>query len=114
MTLSADGARITAVSAARSGDGGPVVAALERSASGGPVFDRSGGLVGVVAPIVEEPKRVGGVPLAVPHAMVDADAIGGFLGGGALIPIAAPSPLSAGAIAARESQRTVGVTCRAP
>lgn len=115
VVLSADAARVSAVSAAPSGGGSRAVAALERSASGAPVFDRSGGLAGVVAPFAEEPKRVGGVALAVPHAMIDAEAIGGFLGGGALIPIAAPAaPLSVGAIAARERAAIAPVTCRQP
>ncbi len=65
--------RVSAVSAALSGGGSRAVAALEKSASGRPAFDRSGGLAGVVAPIAEEPKRVGGVALAVPHAMIDAE-----------------------------------------
>jgi hypothetical protein len=114
VVLSADGARVSVVSAAPSGGGSQAVAALEKSASGGPAFDRSGGLAGVVAPIAEEPKRVGGVALAVAHAMIDAEAIGGFLGGGALVPIAArsPAPLSAGAIAERESHAVAAVTCR--
>jgi peptidoglycan hydrolase-like protein with peptidoglycan-binding domain len=117
VVLSADGARASVVPASPSGDGSrAVVAALEKSASGGPGFDRSGGLAGVVAPIAEEPKRVGGVALAVPHAMIDAEAIGAFLGGGALVPIAAPAPvpLSAGAIAAREKAAIAPVTCRQP
>ena len=71
VVLSADGTRVSAVSATpTAGESPAVVAALDRSAAGGPAFDRSGGLAGVVAPIVEEPKRVGGVALAVPHAMI--------------------------------------------
>ena len=114
VVLSADGTRVSVVSAAPSG-GSRAVAALENSASGAPAFDRSGGLAGLVAPIAEAPKRVGGVALAVPHAMIDADAIGGFLGGGQLVPIAAPAPapLSAGEIAARERGAVAAVACGA-
>ncbi len=117
VVLSADGVRVSVVSAASPGGGGrAVIAALEKSASGAPAFDRLGGLAGVVAPIAEEPRRVGGVALAVPHAIIDADAIGAFLGGGALVPIAAPAPtpLSAGAIAARQKDALAAITCRQP
>jgi Putative peptidoglycan binding domain len=112
VVLSADGGRIAAVPAALASGGRPiVVASLGAGAGGGPAFDRSGGLAGVVAPIAEEPKRVGGVALAAPHALIEADAVGAFLGGGALAPLDALSPLSAGAIAARERKAVAAVTC---
>ena len=114
VVLSAGEDRVSAASATPSGGGGPaVVAALERSAAGGPAFDRSGGLAGVVAPIAEEPKRIGGLALAVPHPMFDAEAIGAFRGGGALAPIAAPAPapLTAGMIAAQGRDSVAAVTC---
>ena len=112
VVLSADGGRVAAVPAALASGARPaVVASLGKNAAGGPVFDRQGGLAGVVAPIAEEPKRVGGVAVAGPHALIDAEAIGAFLGGGALTPIANPAPLSAGAIAAREKTAVAAVMC---
>ena len=112
VVLSAGGERVSAIPAARAGGAEPaVVAALGKSAAGSPVFDRQGGLAGVVAPIAEEPKRVGGVALAGRHGLIDAEAIGAFLGGGTLTPIANPAPLSTGAIAAREKTAVAAVTC---
>ncbi len=110
--ISADGERFAAVPAALADGAQPaVVASLGKSAAGGPVFDRQGGLAGVIAPIAEEPKRLGGVALAGPHGLIDADAIGAFLGGGALTPIANPAPLSLGAIAAQEKTAVAAVMC---
>ena len=57
-----------------------IVAAVEASGGGGPVFDRRGALVGLVAPIEGVPKRVAGVALAAPHAVIAPDAIRAFLG----------------------------------
>ena len=74
------------------------------------MFDRSGGLAGLVAPVAQS-KRVGEVALAEPHALIDAAAIGGFLGGGALTPLPASAPMSAGAIAARAAASVAAVTC---
>jgi hypothetical protein len=102
---------VAANAATLQGDAPPIaVASLEKSASGAPAFDRSGGLAGLVAPIGPEPKRVAGVALAAPHALIEAQAIGAFLGGGALTPL--PSErLSAGAIASRERDALRSVTC---
>lgn len=92
-------------------DAPPVaVAPLERSASGAPAFDRSGALAGLIAPITQEPKRVADVPLAAPHALIEPQAIGAFLGGGDLTPLPSPK-LSAGAIAAREKGALLAVFC---
>jgi hypothetical protein len=112
VVLSASGERVAANSASLSGDASRplVIASLEKSASGGPAFDRQGGLAGLVAPITEEPKRVGGVALAAPHPLIVPAAIGAFLGGGELAPEPA-APLSAGAIAAREKDALVAVFC---
>jgi peptidoglycan hydrolase-like protein with peptidoglycan-binding domain len=112
VVLSADGERIAANAATAIGDAGrrTAVASLEKSASGSPAFDRNGGLAGLIAPVADEPRRVAGVPLATPHAMIEAEAIGGFLGGGVLMP-AEPQPLTAGAIAEREKGSVVGVLC---
>ena len=82
VVLSYGGRRVAASPALLTGDDArPVVfAAVEKSASGGPVFDRSGALIGLLAPIAEEPKRVAGVALAAPHAIVGPDALRAFLG----------------------------------
>ena len=59
-----------------------VTAALDKSAGGGPAFDRGGALVGLVAPTAGEPRRVAGVALAAPHALITEDALRPFLGDG--------------------------------
>jgi peptidoglycan hydrolase-like protein with peptidoglycan-binding domain len=88
-----------------------VIAAADKSTSGGPVFDRRGALVGLVAPISDEPKRVAGVALAAPHALIAPEAVRAFLGGGEPASGSA-APLSAGDIAARERQALVAVVCQ--
>lgn len=106
-----EGSKIAAAPAVlAAGDKPLIVASLDRNASGAPVFDRSGGLAGLVAPLPES-KRVGEVALAEPHALIDAAAIGAFLGGGALTPLPASAPMSAGAIAARAAPSVAAVTC---
>jgi hypothetical protein len=87
-----------------------VVAAVETSAGGGPVFDRRGALVGLMAPIAEEPKRVAGVALAAPHAIIAPAAIRAFLGAGESAPGDAVT-LSVGDIAAREKDVLLAVYC---
>ena len=87
-----------------------VVASVETSAGGGPVFDRRGALVGLIAPIVAAPKRIAGVALAAPHAIIAPDAVRAFLGAGESAPEDA-GPLSAGAIAAREKDALLAVYC---
>jgi Putative peptidoglycan binding domain len=107
------GSRLAASSASFAGDEArPVVtAALDKSAGGGPVFDRSGALIGLVAPIAIEPKRVAGVALAAPHGLIAAEAIRAYLGGGEPESETA-APLSAGEIAAREKEALVAVFCQ--
>jgi len=111
VVLSASGERVAANTATLVSEAPPIaVASLEKSASGAPAFDRSGALAGLIAPIADEPKRVAGVALAGPHAIIEPQAIGAFLGGGELT--AAPSPpLSAGAIAEREKGSLLAVYC---
>jgi len=111
VVLSASGASVIANSATLASDAPTVaVAALEKSASGAPAFDRTGALVALIAPIGGEPKQVAGVALAAPHALIEPEAVGAFLGGGALTP-AASEKLSAGAIAEREKGALLSVTC---
>jgi Putative peptidoglycan binding domain len=111
VVLSASGERVAANAATLASDAPPIaVASLEKGASGAPAFDRSGGLAGLIAPIADEPKRVAGVALAAPHALIEPQAIGAFLGGGELAPPSSP-PLSAGAIAEREKGSLMAVYC---
>ena len=64
-----------------------------------------------MAPLASEPKRVGGVALAAPHALIAPEAVRAFLGGGEPAPAGAAA-LSAGEIAARERHALVAVFCR--
>src|SRR5579872_2262520 len=103
VVLGFAGARLLASPASIvGGEARPVVtAAVEKSAGGGPAFDRKGALIGVVAPIAEDPKRVAGVALAAPHPMIAPEAVRAFLGAGEAASEGAAT-LSAGDIAARE------------
>jgi hypothetical protein len=93
------------------GEARPVaIAAVDRSAGGAPAFDRSGALVGLMAAIADEPKRVAGLALAAPHALISSEAVRAFLGGGESAPAVA-ALLSAGEIAAREKKALVAVFC---
>jgi hypothetical protein len=74
------------------------------------VFDRRGALVGLIAPIVAAPKRIAGVALAAPHAIIAPDAARAFLGAGESAP-AGTGSLSAGDIAAREKDSLLAVYC---
>ena len=87
-----------------------VTAALDRSAGGAPAFGRSGALVGIVAPIAGEPKRVAGVALAGPHALIAQDALRAFLGVDESASEQA-APLSVSDIAAQEKTALVAVFC---
>ncbi len=113
IVLSFAGPRVAASAASLAGDAArpAVVAAVETSAGGGPVFDRRGALVGLIAPIAGEPKHIAGVALAAPHAIIAPDAVHAFLGAGESAAAGAP-PLSAGDIAAREKDALVAVFCQ--
>ncbi len=113
VVLGFDGSRLAASSASfTGGEAAPVVtASMDKGASGGPVFDRSGALVGLVAPIAGEPKRIGSVALASPHPLIAPAALRAFLGAGDPASQAAAS-LSAGDIAARERKALVAVYCQ--
>ena len=113
VVLGFAGQSLTASSASIGSDGARpvVIAAVERSAGGGPVFDRSGALVGLLAPIAGEPKRVAGLALAAPHALIAPETVRAFLGAGE--PASGDgAPLSAGDIAAREKKAVVAVFCQ--
>jgi peptidoglycan hydrolase-like protein with peptidoglycan-binding domain len=113
VVLGFDGSRLAASSASfTGGKATPVVtAAVDKGASGGPVFDRRGALVGLVAPIAGEPKRVAGLALAAPHALIAPEALRAFLGLSEPASEGAAS-LSAGDIAARERKALVAVFCQ--
>jgi hypothetical protein len=112
VVLGFAGTRLAASSASLAGDEARPIAtaAVDKGAGGGPVFDRKGALVGLVAPIADEPKRVAGVALAAPHRLIAPEAVRAFLGGGEPASEGA-SPLSAGDIAARETHALVAVFC---
>jgi peptidoglycan hydrolase-like protein with peptidoglycan-binding domain len=113
VVLGFAGPRLAASPASLSGgEARPVVvASIDASAGGGPVFDRRGALIGLIAPIAEEPKRVAGVALAAPHAIIAPDAIRAFLGASESAP-AGGAALSAGDIAARERGALAAVFCQ--
>ena len=113
VALSAGAGRVAASPALLAGGARPkIVAALEPGAAGGPLFDRAGRLVGLVGPADRPPKRVGEVTLASAWPVIESDAVGAFLGGGAIETAPPPSePLSAGALAEREKGAVVGVLC---
>jgi peptidoglycan hydrolase-like protein with peptidoglycan-binding domain len=112
IILGFSGPRLAASSASfASEEARPIVtAALDKSAGGAPAFDRTGALVGLVAPLPGEPKRVGGVALASPHPLITSDALRVFLGVNES-PSEQGAPLSAGDIAAREKNALVAVFC---
>jgi peptidoglycan hydrolase-like protein with peptidoglycan-binding domain len=112
VVLGFAGSRLAASPASfAGGEAGPAVfAAVEASGGGGPVFDRRGALVALIAPFAEEPKRVAGVALAASHAVIASEAIRAFLGTGEAAPAAAAN-LSAGDIAGREKEALVAIFC---
>jgi hypothetical protein len=113
VVLGFAGPRVAVSSASfTGGDARPVVtAAVDKGASGGPVFDRSGALVGLVAPIAGEPKRVAGLALAASHALIAPEAVRAFLGGSESAS-GSGVQLSAGDIAAREKKALIAVFCQ--
>jgi peptidoglycan hydrolase-like protein with peptidoglycan-binding domain len=114
VVLGFAGPRLAASSASFTGvEAAPVVtAAVDKGASGGPVFNRSGALVGLVAPIIGEPKRVAGLALASPHPLIAPNALRAFLGASEPASEEAAASLSAGDIAARERKALVAVFCQ--
>jgi hypothetical protein len=89
-----------------------IVAALAKSASGAPAFDRRGALEALVAPIKGEPKRVAGVALAEPHAVIALDAIARFLGAAGAEALADAPALGAGDLAREKRASIVAIVCR--
>ncbi len=94
------------------GGGGAIVAALDKSASGAPAFDRQGALAGLVASIKDAPRRVGAVAIAEPHKLIAADVVGAFLGVAPAVAAGPAATFTAGEIAARERGALADVICR--
>jgi hypothetical protein len=112
VVLGFAGPRLAATSASIAGDEARLVvtAAVDKSAGGAPAFDRRSALVGLVAPIADEPERVAGVTLVASHTLITSEAVRAFLGGGEPASAGVAS-LSAGDIAAREKDALVAVFC---
>jgi hypothetical protein len=89
-----------------------IVAALTKSASGAPAFDRRGALEALVAPIKSEPKRVAGVALAEPHAVIALDAIERFLGAAGAEATPDAATFGAGDLAREKRASIVTIVCR--
>ena len=94
------------------GGGQAILAALTKSASGAPAFDRKGDLEALVAPIKDEPKRVAGVVLAEPHALIALDAIKRLIGEGGVAALPEAADLGAGEIASAKRASIVTIVCR--
>ena len=91
-----------------------LLASLPKQAAGAPVFDRTGGLVAIVAQSTDDPKLVAGVAPVAIHAVIEGDKIQRFL---SLTPdasakTAGAAPLGAGQIAAAERAVVVAISCR--
>ena len=98
---------VLAVSLAQGAAGGKIIGAFAPSASGAPLFDRQGRLVGFVAQVEASPRRAG-VALAAPHAVIPAFALGA--GGGTA---EAGASLTAAEIARLRRHAIIGVFCAA-
>ena len=98
---------VLAVSLAQGIAGGKAIGAFAPSASGAPLFDRQGRLVGFVARVEVSPRRAG-VALAAPHAIIPASALGVGAAGEA-----AGANLSAAEIARLRRSAILGVFCLA-
>ena len=96
---------VLAVSLARGAPGGEVIGAFAPSASGAPLFDRQGGLVGFVARVEATPRRAG-VALEALHAIIPAAALGAAAEAGG-------ASLTAAEIAKLRRNAILGVFCAA-
>lgn len=97
---------VLAVSLAHGAAAGKVIGAFAPSASGAPLFDRQGRLVGFVARVEASPRRAG-VALAAPHAIIPASALGAGASG------EPGASLTAAEIARLRRNAIVGVFCAA-
>ncbi|HEX2725787.1 MAG TPA: serine protease [Beijerinckiaceae bacterium] len=93
--------------------GGRLVAPLQPGASGAPVVDRTGALVGIVGALRSTPNVVAGTVPPLAHPFIAAEPIAGLLSGsGVALANASEQPRrSAGEIAAALGAAVVPVTC---
>jgi hypothetical protein len=87
-----------------------IFAPLQRGAPGSPVFDRSGGLVGVVASVQQEPRQVAGIMPASSWPLAPSAAVAQLTGSSAAGKPAA-GPMTTGAIVATARSWVVAVEC---
>jgi hypothetical protein len=96
--------------------GGRLVAPLQPGASGAPVFDRTGALVGVAGALRSAPNVVAGIVPPLAHPFVAAEAVARLLADSRVAASSPPrdAPRSAGEIAAAVGTAIVPVTCGEP
>jgi hypothetical protein len=93
------------------GSGAIMIAPLQPGASGGPVFDRSGALVGLIGPMPEKPRLVAGIVPPARYALVPAADLARFLSGAGVAPSSTGAERTAGEIAAAAGGAVVPIEC---
>jgi hypothetical protein len=95
------------------GSGSTVLAPLQPGAGGGPVFDRSGRLAGLIRAMPEKPRLVAGIAPPARYALVPGAELARFLSGAGvtLSPAAAGADRTAGGIAAAAGAAVVPIEC---
>jgi hypothetical protein len=103
-----------AVVPGETGSGGTLFAPLQPGASGGPVFDRSGRLAGLIGAMPDAPRRVAGIVPPARYGLVPAPELARFLAGTGVMPAAAApagAERTAGEIAAAAGAAVVPIEC---
>ncbi|HEX8166652.1 MAG TPA: serine protease [Beijerinckiaceae bacterium] len=102
-----------AVVPGEAGAGNAILAPLQPGASGGPVFDRSGRLVGLIGAMPDRPRLVAGIVPPARYGLVPGAALARFLAeaGAALGPAPAGPARTAGEIAAAAGAAVVPIEC---